>query len=395
MRRIKKIKVKLLNTAIMLSLLTPFYIKRENILFTNDNAYESLNDDNMHSSTLIYDAYVDDNSKLENSNIKTLVIRNSSYLTDEEKDIIKNNDNIDNFVISYGLTDINDQNINLDFLNSNVNVNIILDEVIKNFDKDSELYNFLVYKKYKDYKKNDNHNVYLLEKYSSEDIEKFEIFDEHLNDIVSSFNLDENSDDYSKIISVISYVTNHIYYDKDVAAGNKQGKKNSTKYNNNLLSTTLENEPYYACEGVCCNYAALTTVLGYYTGVDLDYITGMEKELGHAWNEYIDNEEVVVFDITSLDDWDTYEELIFYYNLYNQKNEIDENVTHSFVKVLETEKDYYENRFEVFEEYSKKYDLSKVEWLRRMYILLCLGTSYLFFYSAKKIEDKKKIKKIR
>ena len=364
-------------------------------MFTNDNAYESLNDDNMHSRTLIYDAYVDDNSKLNNSNIKTLVIRNSSYLTDEEKDIIKNNDNIDNFVISYGLTDINDQNINLDFLNSNVNVNIILDEVIKNFDKDSELYNFLVYKKYKDYKKSDNHNVYLLEKYSSEDIEKFEIFDEHLNDIVSSFNLDENSDDYSKIISVISYVTNYIYYDKDVAAGNKQGKKNSTKYNNNLLSTTLENEPYYACEGVCCNYAALTTVLGYYTGVDLDYITGMEKELGHAWNEYIDNEEVVVFDTTSLDDWDTYEELIFYYNLYTQKNEIDENVTHSFVKVLETEKDYYENRFEVFEEYSKKYDLSKVEWLRRMYILLCLGTSYLFFYSAKKIEDKKKIKKIR
>lgn len=395
MRRIKKIKVKLLNTAIMLSLLTPFYIKRENILFTNDNAYESLNDDNMHSSTLIYDAYVDDNSKLENSNIKTLVIRNSSYLTDEEKDIIKNNDNIDNFVISYGLTDINDQNINLDFLNSNVNVNVILDEVIKNFDKDSELYNFLVYKKYKDYKKNDNHNVYLLEKYSSEDIEKFEIFDEHLNDIVSSFNLDENSDDYSKIISVISYVTNHIYYDKDVAAGNKQGKENSTKYNNNLLSTTLENEPYYACEGVCCNYAALTTVLGYYVGVDLDYMSGIQKESGHAWNEYIDNEEVVVFDTTSLDNWDTYQELIFHYNLHDQKNGIDDDLTHSLVKVLETEKDYYENKYKIYKEYSKKYNLSKVEWLRRMYLLLCVGILYLLLYSAKKIEDKKKIKKIR
>ena len=394
MRNFKKIKMKVVNTMIMLSLLTPFYIKRKNIIFTNDNAYESLSNDDNKPNTVIFDPYIDDLSKLDEREINTLVIRNSSYLTNEEKEIISNS-SINNLVITYGLTDINDQNLNLDFINDDVNVSIIFDEVIKNFDKDNELYNFLIYKKYKDYKENNKNNIFLLENFTEKEIEKFDIFDRHLNDIVSMYNIDKNDPDYNKIISIISYVTDHIYYDKDVSDNNEQGKKDSTNYNNNILSSILENEPYIKCEGICCNYAALTTVLGYYANVDLDYMTGIEKESGHSWNEYIDNGNKVVFDTTSLDGWETYQELIFEYSLYKQKNDINENITNGLIKVLESDKDYYDNRFEVFKEYSKKYDVSKIEWFRRMILFFGISTTYLLLYTSKEIEDNIKVKKLR
>ena len=124
-------------------------------------------------------------------------------------------------------------------------------------------------------------------------------------------------------------------------------------------------------------------------------MTGIEKESGHAWNEYIDNGNKVVFDATSLDAWETYQELIFEYNLYKQKNDINENITNGLIKVLESDKDYYDNRFEVFKEYSKKYDVSKIEWFRRMILFFGISTTYLLLYTSKKIEDNIKVKKLR
>ena len=176
-----------------------------------------------------------------------------------------------------------------------------------------------------DFMKNDmmdlyyyNVTNYLNEKYSNlsfrllgfdeEKYFKCKKLDNKLNEIVSSFNFDENTSDYEKILQILFYVNGNLQYDEQVGKFLSQNIDVTEemhnlylKYSGDIIGNYLEKNDK---NSICCNYTALTSTLAYYSGLDLAYSYGTKgdsKNNGHSWCVYSDGTQDYIVDPTFLD----------------------------------------------------------------------------------------------
>lgn len=107
---------------------------------------------------------------------------------------------------------------------------------------------------------------------------------------------EEETTNEEKIIKIIGFVTKYLDYDPQVLNNSENSDNLSTYYNYNILKSFFDE---YTGYGVCCNFAALTTVLASYANIDLDYVRGKTStNTYHAWCEY----DGIKIDPTSIDD---------------------------------------------------------------------------------------------
>lgn len=243
----------------------------------------------------------DFNDLLLMPNLEELQIINFPKLSDNDKDIINSLPNLKNIKLysDYKYLNIHEE-LDLSWLDTSIDVSLFGPLYAPN-DLD-DLYLYKIYDNLdEETKKRVKFNAF-----SDEKLEELKKWDKELTDIVNSFGFTDDTTNEEKIIRIISYVTDRIDYDPEVS----NLLKNSTEvvndekmiqYNDNLLESIFDDDDKY---GICCNYAALTEVLGYYSNMELSYITGTCGEAvnnGHAWCSYYNNGELDIIDPTFLD----------------------------------------------------------------------------------------------
>lgn len=259
------------------------------------------------------------------TNLESLTLTNFGYLTDEDKEILSNLTNLKNVRIMLDNSLFKEECHDISWLNEGIQVEIkkdpelVFEDEYRDLNK-SDIYKLFIYNL--TYVMNEeNNNRINVNIYDSEELKDLERWNKQLVDIVASFNFGENMAETDKIIKIVNYVTDAIDYDPDVSQSLKDGviTDKSRDYNNNLLRSLFDNNDGY---GICCNYAALTTILGYYSNVDISYISGTYgdgERNGHAWCQYNTDDKTYLIDPTFLDKnliYDTQKYNYYYTNEY-------------------------------------------------------------------------------
>lgn len=251
-------------------------------------------------------------------NLESLTIKSCSDLSDEEKSIIKDKTSIKTLRLFYDSNDISfDDKLDLDWCGNRkieiYNLNLLDD--MSDIDK-LKIYN--LYKNIPDDMKNNIKFDFI----SEEEMNQMNEWNSKLEKIVGELNISSSDDDLDKIIKIVKYVTDKYQYDPKIS---RQLSYNEAidydlveDYNMNLLSNLLESDNDL---GICCNYAALTSILGFYCNLNVDYIAGSygkdDDAYGHAWCTYNYNGENKIIDSTFIDGNSSYEWLdnIYFSNL--------------------------------------------------------------------------------
>ena len=217
----------------------------------------------------------------------------------------------------------------------------------------TDLYDLYIYNKIKSLSLKSNVKFNYFDEEKTENLEKW---DNELKNIIQSFNFTEETTDEDKIITIVNYVINKIEYDPIVSAQLKGDVLNrdrtlSRKYNQELLKTVFDSNSEY---GICCNYAALTSVLSNYLNLDVDYTIGWGETMAHAWCTYNNDEESFVIDSTDIDTRGTLEflKLVYDHAIDQEQKDFIKGQMNSTVF---DNKERYENAFD----YIVVYDYAK------------------------------------
>ena len=266
--------------------------------------------------------------------LKELYLANYIYLSDEEKATLKGLSNLDTIALEIDSSSVTNMEMyDTSFINDNTNIVFNIPATgLSDFEK---LFYYIAKKNFEDKPR------IVFNGLTTNDIQILTRFEDMLKDIVSGFNFDENTTDREKIIEITKYVTNFIEYDL-VVSNNEDSLERRNKineYNEFPLGTILAENSNK--EGVCCNYAALESALGYYLGIDLDYVTSaaIDGSSSHAWNIYKENKTKYSIDPTNLDDNNNYNKLK---ELYDKTNGFTINIP-GLEKDLEDYKKWYED----------------------------------------------------
>ena len=238
-------------------------------------------------------------------NVEYLYLKNYKFLTPEEQNIINSLQNLKIIKLELRVDSIKDTDeLDISWLRDNIDVEIGIDAL--HFDYD--LIDLYIYRLMQNLKVKGNNKV-ISRVFSEDRYNKLEKWNDQLEQIIKSFNFDENTSDEDKIIKIVNYVTDALDYDESLKNKQISGEdiyqdavamSQIKDYNSKLIETTLDGGEY----GVCCNYAALASMLGLYSDVDLSYTLGRTNSLssyGHAWCTYNNGEEAYVIDPTLLD----------------------------------------------------------------------------------------------
>lgn len=240
------------------------------------------------------------NDLLSFDGLEEVTIKNYQYLTTEDKKCLSEIVNLKKLTILIDENNLNKFDIDVDYLSENVNIVAITD-----FEYHYDFYDFLTYKMITD-NNNINKNKIDLE-YTLEEIEQFEKWDQKITKIVESFNFDSTTSEDEKVYTIIKYVSNNLDYnmlalDSDYISNLIVESITISKYyNENIIGSYLTDEDK---KGVCCNYAALSTMLGYYSDTDINFVKGWygPSHDGHAWCKYNDR----IIDPTFIDGKETF-----------------------------------------------------------------------------------------
>ncbi len=233
----------------------------------------------------------DFNDLLLLTSLKDIEISNFQYLSVEAKEIIRKHPTIKSIKLIV-------ENIYPNFLSlSDVNWinNSQIIDIKMNVKENSDLADLYLYKAYLnlDY---EIKSKLSFKKFSKQYEEEIDLWDEKINQIIKSLNFEEETTNEEKIIKIIGFVTKYLDYDPQVLNNSENSDNLSTYYNYNILKSFFDE---YTGYGVCCNFAALTTVLASYANIDLDYVRGKTStNTYHAWCEY----DGIKIDPTSIDD---------------------------------------------------------------------------------------------
>ncbi len=329
------------------------------LLKWNDNKVDlSLTEKNLKKvNTLNIDVLKSDIKDLAYlTNLESLTLTNFGYLTDEDKEILSNLTNLKNVRIMLDNSLFKEECHDISWLNEDIQVEIkkdpelVFEDEYRDLNK-SDIYKLFIYNL--TYVMNEeNNNRINVNIYDAEELEDLERWNKQLVDIVDSFNFDENISETDKIIKIVNYVTDVIEYDPDVSQSLKDGviTDKSRDYNYNLLRSLLDDNDGY---GICCNYAALTTILGYYSDIDISYISGTYgdgERNGHAWCQYNADDKKYLIDPTFLDS-----DIIYDTQKYNY------NYTDGYTNDKDGRVDMYKSYMyqTVFEESKKNYKVKE------------------------------------
>ena len=234
-------------------------------------------------------------------NINEVWIINYQYLTDNDKKIINNLPNLKvvKLAINEKTITSNDK-IDISWLDEGKDIYLNLERI--HFDDDlSDLY---LYRTLKKMSIPDRKRL-KIDIFEDERIQNLKRWDSILEKTVESFNFDDSTSDEDKIIKIVAYVTDLLEYNPEVAEKTHMATDYYTdevieEYNKKLLESTLDGDGY----AICCNYAALTSMLGFYSDVNINYVYGTCGDSinnGHAWCSYNLNGEESIIDPTFLD----------------------------------------------------------------------------------------------
>lgn len=317
-------------------------------------------------------------------NLKTLrIYEGYNLLTLEDKLMINNCKKLERIEI----TDISVFNDDLSWLNDDVLVTIFPIVLIN-----GDILNLVYYNKIEQMKISHPKIDGEFLGYNSEKLEKW---DNQMKKIVDSFNFNKFTTDEEKIKKIIKYVCQNMEYDKSVSKWlenekkDVEGKNLVIYYNENLLSTILDNNQL---NGICSNYAALTMVLAYYSGLEFNYVCGLyesENQSGiHAWNCFNGNIIDTTYLDNNFDDTKTLDELLIKpcdpnYNYYNPESIIDLN---NIGKINNKNIHYENNDVELYLKMNK----AKV---KKYYYNSLIDLIFLGILEMNNEKEKKKIKK--
>lgn len=238
-------------------------------------------------------------------NLQEIKILNPEKLTKEDKIYINSYEDIKKIKLILNGTSIQKKNIiDLSWIDEKINIVIDKNANLELFRKD--LVDLYLYNLYNNLNEKDKNRISFecLNKERMEELTKWHYI---LSSIVNSFSFTEETTEEEKVMTIAYYVTRALEYDPEIAERlNSETKKLYDEkiyyYNHNLLGALFNREGNY---GICCNYAALTSILGYYANVPLKYTSGIYDEgenNQHAWCTYKDT----IVDTTFLDENSSY-----------------------------------------------------------------------------------------
>ena len=247
-------------------------------------------------------------------NVEELIITNFGYLTKEAKESISKLFNLKKITIIFGKDLANKENMDLSWIRKDISINIEMptNKLHSPFDDidTTDMYDVFKYNVISTIiEKNDGRvkcDFFDNEDYISK-------YNDKLNQMSSIMGITDDMDDEEKIVRIVKYVTDYIEYDPkiseilelDISSSEQRQLLLDTNvliYNTYLVGTVLHGENRY---GVCCNYAALTALLGYYNDVSISYA----NSFNHAWCQYNKDGESYIIDPTFLDGNSEYNEL--------------------------------------------------------------------------------------
>lgn len=235
-------------------------------------------------------------------NLEELEILNCDSLTENDKKIINELSSLKRIELRLNVEYVKLSNdFNISWINDSIEVSL---EDLRFSDNDlSDLY---IYKLYENLDNNTKERV-KLELFDDDRIKKLKKWNKEVEKIVESFNFNEETTDEEKLIKILSFVTDKIAYNPEVSARLRNNPSIMTydeidimrkEYNDHLLEMVLDSKDDY---GICCNYAALSSILAHYSNLFLPYICGMYSDQGHAWCNYLNDGDINIIDPTFLD----------------------------------------------------------------------------------------------
>ncbi len=200
-------------------------------------------------------------------NLQEIKILNPEKLTKEDKIYINSYEDIKKIKLILNGTSIQKKNIiDLSWIDEKINIVIDKNANLELFRKD--LVDLYLYNLYNNLNEKDKNRISFecLNKERMEELTKWHYI---LSSIVNSFSFTEETTEEEKVMTIAYYVTRALEYDPEIAERlNSETKKLYDEkiyyYNHNLLGALFNREGNY---GICCNYAALTSILGYYANV--------------------------------------------------------------------------------------------------------------------------------
>lgn len=255
--------------------------------------------------SLDFDASCSDVNDLEYmSNLDSLNISNFMCLDDSDVEFLNNLD-LNSFKIILNSSDFSKIK-NFDFSkfdNSVFYFDFSNASLLDNDMMDLYYYNVVNYlnDSYDDLKFN-------LLNFDEEKLSKCKRLDYKVNEIIDSFNFDEKTTNYEKILQILFYVNGNLEYDKDVSSFLAKNVPVTDemhnlylKYSGNMIGNFLDEDNH---NSICCNYTGLVSTLAYYSNVDLSYNYGTKGDAlnnGHSWCIYSEDDKDYIVDPTSLD----------------------------------------------------------------------------------------------
>lgn len=311
----------------------------KNVSLKNLKSVESVDFDALNS---------DVNDLFYMENLKKINFSNFMALDVNDVDLI-NKLNLGEYVINLNHQDFN-KIVNFDFSKFE-NCNFILNFENLNFEKNDmmDLYYYNVVKNLNELYPNVS---FCVSNFEEDKLAKCRRLDDRINEIITSFDFDENTTDYEKILQILFYVNGNLEYDKNVSnflslnvAVTEDMHNLYLNYSSNLIGNFLDDNNK---NSICCNYSALVSTLAYYSNLDLSYnygTLGDSLNNGHSWCEYSDSCSDYIVDPTSLDSnvyFDMYR-CVTGMNIDNLNIDDYFNSSNAYDVVLSTNYDRYNN----------------------------------------------------
>lgn len=318
-------------------------------------------------------------------NLKSILITNSEFLTDDDISNI-NNLNLEKIYLYFDLYNVANNRENKFDLNRFKN-NVY---VVNNYDITSNteldyiiLYNYLLGIKENTFT---DSSIYI----------NCRNMDYRINQIISENDLIDNLNEIS-ILRISKYICKHLKYDelikKEIENNlnyntmKDEARQKTYNYNKKCISTIIYNENNEA-EGICANYQALFDILCYKAGIYVRSVNGhsiYNINDTHGWNQVKVNGSDYYVDLTNFDIRTTaegLEKLDSNISSINDHfyNNIDDFIKYNFVPFKEYMSD------EINKELKKVDKISLNEEVKKI-LIFYLTLAVLSYYCSNKIID--------